>query len=63
MRIFKKDEEIEEGFQEIEELRETVVSANMPPQVEKAALKELDKLSKTGPSTAEYGIGTNYIDY
>ncbi|MBW1860270.1 MAG: endopeptidase La, partial [Deltaproteobacteria bacterium] len=37
--------------------------ANMPPQVEKAALKELDKLSKTGPSTAEYGIGTNYIDY
>jgi ATP-dependent Lon protease len=63
MRIFKKDEEVEGSFQEIEELRETVVSANMPPQVEKAALRELDKLSKTGPSTAEYSIGTNYIDY
>jgi ATP-dependent Lon protease len=63
MRIFRKGEEAEEGLQEIEELRETIVKANMPSQVEKAALKELDKLAKTGPSTAEYSIGTNYIDY
>jgi ATP-dependent Lon protease len=63
MRIFKKDEELEEDFKEIEELRETVLGANMPPNVEKVALKELEKLSKTGPSSAEYSIGTNYIDY
>jgi len=66
MRIFGKDEK-DEGFEEssgeIGELRETVLGANMPQEVEKAVLKELEKLSKTGPSSAEYSIGTNYIDY
>ena len=63
MRLFKRGQEDEASFQEIEELRKTVLEAHMPAQVEKAALKEVDKLSKTGPSTAEYSIGTNYIDY
>jgi ATP-dependent Lon protease len=63
MRIFKKADGFEECSKEIEELRETVHGANMPPQVEKAVLKELEKLSKTSPSSAEYSIGTNYIDY
>ncbi len=62
MRIFKKDEEFEEYSNELGELRETVLEAKMPLQVEKAVLKELEKLSKTGPSSAEYSIGTNYID-
>jgi ATP-dependent Lon protease len=63
MRIFKKDDIVEEGSKEIEELRASVLEAHMPPHVEKAVLKELEKLSKTGPSSAEYSIGTNYIDY
>jgi ATP-dependent Lon protease len=63
MRIFQKDEEVEDDFKEVDELRETLLAANMPPLVEKAALKELGKLSKAGPSSAEYSIGTNYIDY
>jgi ATP-dependent Lon protease len=63
MRIFGKGEDFEESSKEIEELRETVLAANMPRQVENAVLKEVEKLSKTGPACAEYSIGTNYIDY
>jgi len=63
MRIFKKGEEFEEPSTEIEELRETVRKAKMPKPVEKVALKELEKLSKTGPSSAEYTISINYIEY
>lgn len=62
MRIFKKGEEAE-VFTEIEELKETVRHANMPETVEKVALKEIERLSKMGPSSAEYTIGINYIDY
>jgi len=63
MRIFKKDVEMEELPGDIEELRETVLKARMPPDVETVALKETAKLSKMSPSSAEYTIGTNYISY
>lgn len=63
MRIFKKDVEIEELPGDIEELRETVLKARMPSDVEVVVLKETAKLSKTNPSSAEYTIGTNYINY
>ena len=63
MRIFRKREEFEESSTEIEDLREIVQRAKMPEQVEKVALRELEKLSKTSPSSAEYTIGNNYIDY
>ena len=63
MRIFKRGEENEELPGDIEELRESVLGANMPSEVEKVALKELEKLAKTNRSSAEYTIGTNHIDY
>lgn len=65
MRIFKKDEETEVSDLpvEITEMRESVNQASMPPQVEKIALKEIEKLAKTNSSTAEYTIGLNYMDY
>jgi ATP-dependent Lon protease len=62
MRIFKKGAD-KELVSEIEELKETVVYASMPEPVEKVAFKEIDRLSKTSPSSAEYTIGINYIDY
>jgi ATP-dependent Lon protease len=64
MRIFKRgEEEEEEDFSsEIEALRVTVRDALMPKYVEKVALKEIDRIAKMGPSTAEYTIGINYID-
>ncbi len=62
MRIFKKGEEGELPT-EIDGLRDTVLNARMPAQVEKVALKEVERLAKTSPSAAEYTIGINYIDY
>jgi len=62
MRIFKKGEESELSI-EIDGLRDTVLNAKMPAQVEKVALKEVERLAKTSPSAAEYTIGINYIDY
>ncbi|HIJ55462.1 MAG TPA: endopeptidase La [Deltaproteobacteria bacterium] len=60
MRIFKKGEG---PISDIDELRQTVLDADMPSQVEKVALKETEKLSKMNPSAAEYTIGINYIEY
>ncbi len=48
---------------ELNELKEDVQSAKMPEAVEKVAYKELERLTKTSPSSAEYTIGINYIDY
>ena len=52
MRIFRRGEE-EEVLKEVDELSETVRRAKMPETVEKMALKEIERLSKMGPSSAE----------
>jgi ATP-dependent Lon protease len=62
MRIFKKGEE-DEVLTEVEELKEPVRQAGMPEAAEKIALKEIERLSKMGTSSAEYTIGVNYLDY
>ncbi len=65
MRIFKKNdtEEDDGSVSEIPALKELVLKSRMPEAVEKAALKEIGRLSKNSPSSAEYTIGVNYIDY
>ena len=62
MGIFKKAEDNQEPS-EIDGFVETVREARMPPPVEKIALKELEKLNRTNPSSPEYTIGTNHIEY
>jgi len=62
MGIFKKAEDNQEPT-EIDGFVELVREARMPPQVENIALKELEKLNRTGPSAPEYTIGTNHIEY
>ncbi len=62
MGLFKKSEDQYQA-ETIGELRQTIVSANMPPTVQKLADKEVEMLSKISPSTAEYTIGLTYIDY
>jgi len=62
MGIFKKAEDNQEPT-EIDGLAEMVREARMPPQVEKIALKELEKLNRTSPSAPEYTIGSNHIEY
>ena len=64
MRIFKKEKgKMKELSTEIDELKEDVHRAKMPEPVEKVAFKEIERLAKTSPSSAEYAIGVNYIDY
>ncbi len=64
MRIFKKEKgQMKELPSEINELKEEVLKAKMPEPVEKVAYKEIERLTKTSPSSAEYTIGINYIDY
>jgi len=62
MGIFKKSEDNQTPT-EIDGFVATVREARMPPQVEKIALKELEKLDRTSPSVPEYTIGTNHIEY
>jgi ATP-dependent Lon protease len=68
MGIFSKDEKNgdqkkQEPLSEIDELKKRILETGMPEFVESVALKEIEKLSKTGKSTAEYTIGTNYLTY
>ncbi len=60
MRIFKKENV---SLSDIDELRQTLLDAKLPFQNEKIALKEIEKIAKTSPSSAEYTIGINYIEY
>jgi len=66
MPIFKRKEELEEGYSnetELNDLKESVEKAEMPPHIESISLKEIEKLNKINPSSAEYTIGMNYVDY
>jgi len=53
----------DERSQEIEELRTKIKEAAMPPEPEKEALRELDRLSKMQPGAAEYTVARTYIDW
>ena len=63
MGFFTKKKEDDTDFSEIEELIQAVNNAGMPPDVVKTALKEIERIDKMGPASAEYTIGINYIDY
>ena len=61
--FFKKEIEQDEPSMEIDELRQSVLDKKMPDPVKGIVLKEVDRLFKISPSSAEYTIGINYIDY
>jgi len=62
MNIFKKSDD-KQHLATIEDFRQRISSANMPPNIKQITEKELDMLSKMSPATAEYTIGITYIDY
>ncbi len=55
----------EEGHphNEIQELLHRIKSAGMPNYAERVALKELKRLEKISPATAEYTVSHTYLDY
>ncbi len=62
MNIFRRSEDKLQAAT-IEEIRQIIASSKMPPYVQQVAKKELDMLSKTSPTVAEYAIGLAYIEY
>jgi len=48
---------------EIHELREKVQNAGMPPKVEEIAYKEISRLERMNPISAEYTVSRTYLDY
>ena len=61
--IQKELGEGEEGEAEIEELRKRVDAAHMPEAAHAAATREVDRLSRMHPSSAEYTTARTYVDW
>jgi len=55
--------EADDSDVEKEEYRKKIESKNLPPQAKKEAIRELERLSKMHPSSAEYTVSSTYLDW
>ncbi len=63
MIFFRKNDEPEPAEQEgLEGLKAKAKAADLPEATRKAVDAELERLAKTDPAVAEYGIGANYVE-
>ncbi len=55
--------EIDESGGDLDDFREKISAAKMPPETEKVAGKQLDRLKVMQPSSAEYTVTRTYLEW
>src|SRR5215207_2876944 len=55
--------EIDESGGDLDDFREKISAAKMPPESEKVAIKQLDRLKVMQPSSAEYTVTRTYLEW